>query len=91
MSMAALTFKRHFARLSDPRRNCRKRHHLLDIIVIGICGVICGSDTWQGIEVFGRGREAWLRRFLPLPHGIPSHDTFQRVFERLRNRSHPGV
>jgi predicted transposase YbfD/YdcC len=86
MSNSALTFKRHFARLQDPRRNCRKRHRLLDIIVIAICGVICGSDTWQEIEVFGRGREAWLRRFLALPHGIPSHDTMQRVFERLNPR-----
>ena len=56
---------------------------LLDIVVIAICGVICGCDDWQQIETFGRSRREWLQKFLRLPHGIPSHDTFERVFDRL--------
>jgi predicted transposase YbfD/YdcC len=74
---------RHFAKLPDPRVRRRRRHRLIDIIVIAICGIICGADDWQEIELFGRQREAWLRRFLRLANGIPSHDTFERVFDRL--------
>ena len=58
-------------------------HPLLDILVIAICAVICGADTWVEMEEYGKAKEAWLRRFLALPHGIPSHDTFARVFARL--------
>jgi len=56
---------------------------LLDIVVITICGVICGCDDWQQIETFARARRDWLKKFLRLPHGIPSHDTLERVFDRL--------
>ncbi len=73
----------HFAGLVDPRAERAKRHELLDIIVITICGVICGADNWVEIEEFGNARLEWLSRFLRLPHGIPSHDTFGRVFSRL--------
>lgn len=72
----------HFSGLEDPRR-CNRRHLLLDIIVIAICGVICGADTWKDIQLFGEAKEQWLKGFLELPHGIPSHDTFGRVFARL--------
>ena len=58
-------------------------HELLDILVIAICGVICGADGWVGIETFGNAKLAWLETFLDLPNGIPSHDTFGRVFARL--------
>jgi hypothetical protein len=57
---------------------------LLDILVIAICAVICGADTWVEIEAYGNAKEQWLRQFLALPHGIPSHDTFGRVFARLK-------
>jgi len=73
----------HFSALEDPRSDFGKRHLLLDIIVIAICAVICGADNWVEVELFGRTKEQWLRTFLKLPHGIPSHDTFSRVFRRL--------
>jgi predicted transposase YbfD/YdcC len=78
-----LTIKKHFRKLKDPRRNHRRRHLLLDIIVIAICAVICGCDDWQQVATFGRERRAWLQAFLELPNGIPSHDTFERVFDRF--------
>jgi predicted transposase YbfD/YdcC len=73
----------HFGELSDPRQGQNVQHKLLDIIVIAICGVICGADGWVEIENFGRQKESWLQQFLELPKGIPSHDTFGRVFARL--------
>lgn len=73
----------HFARLPDPRVNRTKRHLLLDIVVIAVCAVICGADTWVDIEEYGCAKYEWLKRFLPLPHGISAHDTFARVFARL--------
>lgn len=83
MAASALAIKKHFSKLKDPRINRRRRHLLMDIIVIAICGVICGCDDWQQIEVFGKNRKDWLKQFLKLPNGIPSHDTFERVFDRL--------
>src|SRR3954451_2522809 len=78
-----LSIPRHFAGLKDPRRAHGRLHRLQDIVVIALCAVIAGAQDWQEIETFGRQRHAWLRRFLALPHGIPSHDTFERVFDRL--------
>lgn len=83
MAAPALAIKKHFAKLKDPRINRRRRHLLMDIIVVAICGVICGCDDWQQVEVFGKNRRDWLKQFLQLPNGIPSHDTFERVFDRL--------
>ena len=60
-----------------------KHPQLLDIIAIAICGVICGADNWVDLELFGRSKEEGLKRFLVLPNGTPSHDTFGRVFARL--------
>ena len=73
----------HFAPLKDPRVERTKHHHLLDILVIAVCAVICGADTWVEIEEFGNAKLAWFRSFLALPNGIPSHDTFGRVFAAL--------
>src|ERR671916_54811 len=73
----------HFAALADPRMDRTKQHQLLDIIVIAVCAVICGADTWVEIEEFGNAKRAWFRTFLDLPNGIPSHDTFGRVFAAL--------
>jgi predicted transposase YbfD/YdcC len=71
---------KHFGKVNDPRIERTKRHKLLDILLIAICGVICGADSWVDIELFGKSKLEWLRTFLPLPNGIPSHDTFGRVF-----------
>jgi predicted transposase YbfD/YdcC len=72
-----------FADLPDPRIDRSKRHQLLDIIAIALCAVLCGADSWVDVALFGRSKEPWLRQFLALPNGIPSHDTFGRVFARL--------
>ena len=72
----------HFSELDDPRRYNR-RHFLLDIVVIAICAVICGADDWAAVEEYGEAQRAWLGQFLVLPHGIPSDDTFRRVFARI--------
>ena len=74
----------HFASLPDPRRvDSRTPHKLLDIIVITICAVICGADSWVAVEAFGRAKYKWLNTCLALPEGIPSHDTFGRVFAAI--------
>jgi predicted transposase YbfD/YdcC len=73
----------HFADLPDPRIDRTKRHALLDIITIAMCAVICGADTWADVERFGHAKLPWFRTFLALPNGIPSHDTFGRVFAAL--------
>jgi len=79
-----LSIPTYFAKLKDPRRRHRRLHHLQDIIVIALCAVIAGAQDWQAIETFGRKRRAWLQRFLELSNGIPSHDTFERVFDRIK-------
>jgi predicted transposase YbfD/YdcC len=79
-----LSIPQYFAQLKDPRRAHRRLHLLQDLIVIALCAVIAGAQDWQQIETFGRKRRGWLRRFLVLPNGIPSHDTFERVFNRLK-------
>jgi hypothetical protein len=78
-----LSLPKYFRTLKDPRRAHRRLHLLQDIIVIALCAVIAGAQYWQEIETFGRKRHDWLKRFLQLPNGIPAHDTFERVFERL--------
>jgi hypothetical protein len=69
-----------FAQVEDPRIERTKQHRLRDIIIIAICGMICGADGWVGIEEFAKAKEEWLTELLKLPNGIPSHDTFGRVF-----------
>jgi predicted transposase YbfD/YdcC len=75
--------KERYGDLPDPRAEPAKRHLLLDITVIAICAVVCGAESWVEIEEFGKARLEWFRSFLELPNGIPSHDTFGRVFARL--------
>ena len=69
--------------MTDPRVERSQRHKLIDIITIAICAVICGADTWVELESYGWAKIKWLKRFLELPNGIPSHDTFARVFAQL--------
>ena len=73
----------HFQTLEDPRIERTKKHPLLDILVIAVCTLLTGGEGFQDMELFGKSKQAWLRTFLALPHGIPSHDTFGRVFARL--------
>jgi predicted transposase YbfD/YdcC len=80
---AATSISRHFAGLADPRIERTKEHRLIDIVTIALCAVLCGADDRVAIETFGQAKQAWLRTFLALPGGIPSHDTFGRVFARL--------
>lgn len=73
----------HFATLTDPRVERGKEHLLVDILTVTLCAVICGADDWVAVATFGELKEPWLRTFLALPNGIPSHDTFGRVFRLL--------
>ena len=79
--------KKHFRALPDPRVVGRSRHLLVDIVVLAICGVIGNCDDWPDIALFAQKRVAWFKRFLTLPHGVPSHDTFERVFAALDPRA----
>ena len=78
-----LSLVRHFASLPDPRIDRTKKHLLGDILIIALCATISGADSWQEVERFGHLKRAWLQSFLALPNGIPSHDTFRRLFARL--------
>ena len=73
----------HFESLEDPRTAYLVEHPLLDIVALTICAVICGAETWEDIEVYGHSKVTWLKTFLRLPNGIPSHDTIARVFALL--------
>jgi predicted transposase YbfD/YdcC len=72
------------AAVPDPRRQCKNlRHPLVDVLVVGFCGVLCGCEDFVELETFGRKKGDFFRRFLELPEGIPSHDTFRRVFQAV--------
>jgi predicted transposase YbfD/YdcC len=73
----------HFGSLTDPRVERTRAHRLSDVVTIALCAVLCGANDWVAVETFGHAKEAWLRTFLPLPSGIPSHDTFGRIFAQL--------
>jgi len=73
----------HFQALEDPRLERTRLHSLLDIVAIAVCAVICGADSWVEVEKYGVAKQDWLTGFLRLPNGIPSHDTFGRVFAAL--------
>jgi hypothetical protein len=72
-----------FENLTDPRVKRTLRHELFDLVVVALCATLAGSDSWADVERFGIERIEWLRTFLRLENGIPSHDTFGRVFSRL--------
>lgn len=83
MSDIVASISKHFAGLEDPRAEHLNDHKLIDILIVAVCAVICGAEGWTDVELFGNERLEWLRQFLELKHGIPSHDTFGRVFARL--------
>lgn len=74
------TIEKYFGDIPEPRLVRTRLHGLMDILIIAICGVICEADSWEDIEGFGHAKEDWLRTILELSNGIPSHDTFRRVF-----------
>jgi hypothetical protein len=74
------TIHNFFKDVEDPRKWKNVQHKLIDIIVISILAVICGAEGWEEIELFGKSKKSFLKEFLELPKGIPSHDTFRRVF-----------
>jgi hypothetical protein len=73
----------HFSKLEDPRVDRTKKHPLINIIVIGLCAVICGAQSFTEMEEFGKAKRDWLSKFLDLSNGIPSHEVFNNVFARL--------
>ena len=73
----------HFVNLEDPRRDQGKRHKLLDIIAMTVCAVIGGAECWCDVELFVKCKHEWFKGFLDLPNGVPSPDTFGRVFARI--------
>ena len=73
----------HFSDLPDPRMVNKCDHNLIDIVMIAICATIANADGWEDIALFAEGKEQWLKQWLALPNGIPSHDTFKRVFENI--------
>src|SRR6187200_1315861 len=87
MPTPTLAFTRYMADLPDPRVERTRKHRLDDILVIALCAVVCGADSFEEVERFGKAREGWLRRFLTLEHGVPSHDTFTRVFAALDRKA----
>jgi predicted transposase YbfD/YdcC len=84
VALSSTALVRHFGGLKDPRLKRRRLHNLCDLIAIALCAVIGGAESWEDVAEYGRTKKAWLATFLALPHGIPSHDTFNRVFRLLR-------
>ena len=74
---------KHFEEIKDPRREHKKLHKLVNILFIAICAVIANAESFVDIEAFGKAKEKWFKKILKLPNGIPSHDTFGRVFSVL--------
>lgn len=83
MAEQTLGWLDHFAELSDPRVERGREHPLLSIVGVALCAILSGADDWVAVERFGKAKFEWLSGFLDLPNGIPSHDTFGRVFARL--------
>src|SRR5947209_17545212 len=85
------TLVQALAEVPDPRRQCKNlRHHLVDVLVIGFCGVLCGCDDFVEMEEFALSKQDFFRQFLELPNGIPSHDTFRRVFQAVSPQALQG-
>jgi len=83
MDQTSPDLRTYFSSIKDPRVDRTKRHKLINIIIIALTAILAGADNWVEVEAFGWERLAWLSSFLDLPNGIPSHDTFTRVFNRI--------
>ena len=84
MQNAAINpLKHHLLQLTDPRLKRKRKHELIDVLMIAVTALLCGAENFSHMAQFGNAKESWLRTFLTLPHGIPSHDTFRRVFMLL--------
>lgn len=86
-NVSQVSLLKHFEDLEDPRIDRTKKHLLTDIISLAICAVIAGADGWEEIEDFGHDKIDWLKKFLRLPNGIPSHDTISRLFRRIHPKA----
>lgn len=86
----ATTLFEHLSEIKDPRIERTKWHKLIDILVIAVCATICGAESYPDMEEFGLDKEEWLRTFLELENGIPSHDTFRRVFMLIKPSEFQG-
>jgi predicted transposase YbfD/YdcC len=84
-------FARHFEKLPDPRKSYLVLHPLMSMLVMAVMAILCGCEDWQEVAYWAQCREEWLKTFLDLPHGIPSHDTFGRLFGRLFARLNPDA
>lgn len=84
MKTEKTSLHRYFENIPDYRIARNKKHSLSDVIILSILAVICGAESWNSIEEFGKTKIGFLRTFLKLPNGIPSHDTINRVFSNLR-------
>ena len=82
-NLPKISLTRLFKDMDDPRVVGRCSYPLVEVVLIGICAVLCGAETWTEVEEFGESKRGWLARFLKLEQGIPSHDTFRRVFSLL--------
>ena len=83
MTLKPTSIHEYFGDLPDPRQEARTRYLLMDILTISLLAIVGGAEGFNDIELFGRMKEEWLRGFLELPNGIPSHDTINRVFSML--------
>lgn len=85
--MATALIMEYFARVEDPRIERSRLHPLASVLVLSLCAVVCGANSFAAIELYGKLREDWFRTFLDLPNGIPSHDTLARVFAMLNPKT----
>ena len=80
-----------FGQINDPRIDRKRKHLLIDIIILTVIAVISGADSWDSIELFGKSKHDFLKKFLRLPNGIPSHDTINRVISMIRPNKFENV
>jgi hypothetical protein len=88
---STVTLQQHLHQLTDPRLKRRRRHELIDVLMVAVTAMLCGAENFVHMAQFGKAKEVWLRTFLTLPNGIPSHDTFRRVFMVLSPENFSAV